>query len=419
MNAIIPVHPPAALWDRYVSLLPNLKLLLRLKCLLVPAVTKSDFVECLKAAGSRAPDGKAWTVASVSNWCDELRRPGLLTADDACPPELLCQVAADAVACEDATALITAVRKLFPVRTRSLYSYGYSDTTQRDAMCRLIRLAVFTNDAADFIANRDLCDQAFGPGTTLRFLDARFSGVPLETDWIASRHPAIQAPLLKARLDAFVVTGQAGPDMPETIALARKQQGLTGFGEIRTQLLRCDLLAGRVDSLRAASTATGSNTSETRQALEGALAFLEGRNDAAIMLYRDALKLRRKRLGRRKLFLEDEHGVLFLMALLRANDASAAREIQTGLDIALFEFEAPRGRRPAGCIGRCRRCSGWSRGSMRRRANCCRAAQGDAAEPFSAACVALAEYAVDPDLAREQRRPTLPPASSNCATCCR
>jgi hypothetical protein len=30
MNAIIPVHPPAALWDRYVSLLPNLKLLVRL-----------------------------------------------------------------------------------------------------------------------------------------------------------------------------------------------------------------------------------------------------------------------------------------------------------------------------------------------------------------------------------------------------
>jgi superfamily II DNA or RNA helicase len=405
MNAIIPIHPPAALWDRYVSLLPNLKLLVRLKSLLVPPVTKSDFVECLKAAGSRTPDGRAWTVASVSSWCDELRRPGLLTADDGCPPDLLCQVAADAGASEDAPALVTAIRQLFPARTRSIYSYSYSDTTRRDAMYRLIRLAVYTNDAAEFIANRELCDQAFGPRTTLRFLDTTFSGVPLETDWIASRHPAIRTLLLEARLNAFVVTGQDGPDMPQTIALARKQQGLTGFGEIRTQLLRCDLLAGRVDHLRAASTAIGSHTSETRQALEGAIAFLEGHNDAALKFYRDALKLRRKRLGKRKAFLEHEHRVLFLMALLRANDAGLHTEIQTGIESAISEFDA------AALEG------GLQAGIQAVQAMLClvqgmeakardlvgrlRKAMPDA--PFAAACVVLAEHAVDPARSRKHR----------------
>ena len=370
MNAIIPIHPPAALWDRYVSLLPNLKLLVRLKSLLVPPVTKSDFVECLKAAGSRTPDGRAWTVASVSSWCDELRRPGLLTADDGCPPDLLCQVAADAGASEDAPALVTAIRQLFPARTRSIYSYSYSDTTRRDAMYRLIRLAVYTNDAAEFIANRELCDQAFGPRTTLRFLDTTFSGVPLETDWIASRHPAIRTLLLEARLNAFVVTGQDGPDMPQTIALARKQQGLTGFGEIRTQLLRCDLLAGRVDHLRAASTAIGSHTSETRQALEGAIAFLEGHNDAALKFYRDALKLRRKRLGKRK--------AEFDAAALEGGLQAGIQAVQAMLCL-VQGMEA----KARDLVGRLRK------------------AMPDA--PFAAACVVLAEHAVDPARSRKHR----------------
>jgi hypothetical protein len=40
------------------------------------------------------------------------------------------------------------------------------------------------------------------------------------------------------------------------------------------------------------------------------------------------------------------------------------------------------------------------------------------AEPLSAACVALAEHAVDADL-RMLSAPTSPPLRGSCATCCR
>ncbi len=56
----------AVLWDRYLGLAPSLRLLLRLKSLIMPPATRSDFVECLRATGSRTPDGKAWSAASVN-----------------------------------------------------------------------------------------------------------------------------------------------------------------------------------------------------------------------------------------------------------------------------------------------------------------------------------------------------------------
>ena len=89
MNAISPRSPAATLWDRYVRLPPSLRMLLRLKSLIVPGATKSEFVECIKASGSRTPDGKIWTAVSVNTWSDELRRQGLMTAENACAPALL------------------------------------------------------------------------------------------------------------------------------------------------------------------------------------------------------------------------------------------------------------------------------------------------------------------------------------------
>src|SRR5258708_5513052 len=92
-------------WDRYLGLAPSLRQLLRLKSLIMPPATKSDFVECLRATGSRTADGKAWSAVSVNTWSDELRRQGLMTADHACQPAFLHLIAADAGASGDADAL--------------------------------------------------------------------------------------------------------------------------------------------------------------------------------------------------------------------------------------------------------------------------------------------------------------------------
>ena len=380
---------------------PIPKLFVRLKSLIFAATTKNEFVDCLRATGLRPPDGKMWQPQAVSAMLNDLLRQGMVTEAFACAPALLHQVAADAAASEDAAALTAAIRKVFPAQGLNSYYYASFQATVRDATLRLIRLAVYTNDQADFITNRDLCDRTFGPHRTVIFLATTFHGVPLEADWIASRHDAIQAPLLEAKLNAFIVTGLAGPEMLATIALARNQQGQPGFGDLRVQLLRCDLLSGRVDELRDGAKAVEDSAGDTRQALEGAVAFLEGRNDAALLHYRDALKLRRKRLGRRKVFLENEHRVLFLMALLRANNAALHGEIQTGLDAAMAESEEAA---YDGALLALQAMLWLVQGlEVKARDILAKLRIAMPPAPFAAACVALADYAVDAAVSRGNR----------------
>ena len=394
--------PPATLWDRYVQLTPGLRLLLRLKSLIVPpgTVTKADFVACLQATGSRAPDGKAWSGVAASTGFDALRRQGLLTADNACLPALVHPVAVDAGASEEAWALAAAINRVLPGQ-RPAYSYSSAIMTVREAVHRLLRLAVYTNDEADFIRNRDLCDKVLAPETTAAVLANAFYDVPLETGWIASRHPVIQAPLLEAKLRAFIVTGLAGAEMPGMVALCHERRGQAAFAGMTAQLARYDLLAGARDALQDDLKALGGGTDDTRLAVEGTLAFLDGRNEAALTHFRDALKARRKRIGKRKLFLPGEHGLFFLMALLRANDAALHAEMRTGLDAVLstLENESEGG----GLLAM--QALLWLVQGLETKARelMARLRRAMPSSPLSAACVALVEYAVDPDLSRGNR----------------
>jgi superfamily II DNA or RNA helicase len=395
MNAISPSLSSAALWDRYVRLPPEAKLVLRLKSLIVPGVPRGDFANVLARTGLRTIAGRSWSSQSVNPVINDLLSQGFLTADLDCEPGLLHHVAADAAASEDAKLLAQAIRLVLPAQNPN----RYYESTDSKALWRLIRLEVYTNNEVEFRLNRNLCDKTFGPQSTVMTLATAFYDAPLEAAWIASRHPEIQALLLEARLNSFIVTGQGGPDMPGIIELGRRQRGQAGFGGLAAQLLRYDLLAERLEALRdAAQTAI---EADARQSLEGAVAFLEGRNDAALLHYREALKLRRKRLGKRKLFLEQEHRVLFLLALLGANDAALHAEIQAGLDAAFSESEMAA--RDGGLLAM--QAVLWLVQGLEPKARELLASLRNTklTAPLAVACVSLAEHAVDRAISREKR----------------
>jgi len=392
--------PPsdADLWDRYAKLPASAKLVLHLKGLLFLPTTKTVFLECLTRSGLRAPDGKAWSSRSVNVVLEELRRQCLLTEDLACPPALLHPVAADAAASAHGDVLVAAVRRAFPAR-RSMSYYSSGQQVDCDALRRLIRLAVYANDAAGFSASRELHDKECGPSRAADLLGLLFTAIPLGADWLASRHPAIQLALFDAKLSTFLQTGVPGPDLAALVAHYRAQQEQAGFAAIRPALLLFDLLAGRLGDVQHGIAAIEDPADVTRQMLEGTVEFLSGRNDAALQHYRDALKLHRKQAGKRKLFLDGVHGLFFLMALLRANDAALQKEVQAGIDAVLSSPSAYAGGVLAlqallwlaqGPEPKARALLGQLRAAM-------------PAEPLSAACVALAEHAVDVDLTHAHR----------------
>jgi superfamily II DNA or RNA helicase len=400
MNAIIPQPSSANALNRYVQLPPSLKLLLRLKSLIVPAGTKSEFVECLRSTGSRTADGKAWSAISVNACCEELRRQNLMTSDQACEPDLVHLIAADAGSSDDAAMLAGAIRRLFRAQRSSAYYYLPSPLVMPESVHRLIRLAVYTNEETEFVQARDLYDKTRAPHRTVMVLADSFHAVPLRAEWIATRHPVIQALLLEARLISFIATGLPDPETAAIIALSRTLKAQDGFADMRVQLLRYDLLAGRIDDVRQGLETLQDTAGDTRQALEGAVAFLEGRDDEARTFYRDALKLYRKRIGKRAVYLPGEHGIFFLLAQLRASDAGLHAEIQLGLDTAMADRSEPM---YAGFLAI--QAMLWLVQGFQSKVADLSAGLSDiqSAGVLPAACIALAQHVVDPGISHKHR----------------
>ena len=322
---------PNALWSQYEQLPPGAKLILRLKSLVRQQTSKQAFFDCLTRRGLKMPDGKGWSGATVNTALDDLVSCGMLTDQFVVHPALVHPVAADAAASADGVALIGAVRKAFSAQSSSRHYY-YKPGLLADAFARMIHLAIYANDEADFNAQCASFNRDLAPYRAASRIADMFGHAPLTPEWFASRKPDIQAALLQSQLEAVRQTGVASPALPDLLAAYQAQRGLTA--PVLLSIALHDLLAGRLDAVRTAvEDLKGAGWDIERQSLAAAAAFLAGQNDEALALYRDALKLLRKKLSKRKIFLDGEHGVFFLLALLRANDAGLHAEIEAGLDI--------------------------------------------------------------------------------------
>ena len=327
------IRPNAeSLWERYDRLSPGPKTVLRLKSLVFLSTNKSAFLDCLIRSGLRTPEGRAWAGPATNTALEALRRDDLLDVDHTCPPALLHPVAIDAVASPEGERMVAAVRRAFPSLVSGQH-YARPQETNPEPLIRLARLAVYANDEDGFIAERDRHDSALAPQRLTTALGALLAPAPFAPDWIDSRAPAIQAGLFEGRIAALLSGHLAIPGLAELIARYRKLQDGPGFAPVRRALLAHDVLALRLDAAGDALAKLDAADAPLRLAAEATLRFLAGQNARAIGLYRAALKELRKQAGKRKLFLDGAHGLFFLMALLRANDATLHAEIQAGIDV--------------------------------------------------------------------------------------
>jgi superfamily II DNA or RNA helicase len=378
------------LWDRYGRLGAAHKTVMQLKALVWLPGNKTAFLSCLTRTGLRGPDGKTWASRSLNTALDDLLAHKLLMDDLACAPALLHLVAADAMASANGMCLAEAVRASFPIRPKPAY-YSYREDIDTAAAPRLLRLAIYANDEAGFTAARDLHDKEAALPPSAEVIAAVFAWVPLAPDWLASRRTVIRFALFDVKVSALLWTGTSGPDTAAVIARYRAERTAAGISPV---LLSYDLLAGRLDEVR--REAVGAD-GVLRQALEGAVAFLEARNADALAYYRDALKLHRKQVGKRKVFLDGLHGLLFLLALLGADDAGVLAEAQAGLDAAARTDS----HYAAGFFAL--QVMVWLAQGLEAKARDMvgQLQLAKVAEPLSAACVALAAFAINAESARK------------------
>ena len=387
-----------ALWDRYTSLPRGPKTVLRLKSLVFLVSNKTAFLDCISRSGLRTPEGRPWTGPAVNAALDLLRREDLLDVDHACPLSLLHPVTLDAIASPEGELMVAAVSRFFPAQPAAGMFRPNKPMTDPAPLIRLARLFIYANDEAGFIAQSDKHDSTFAPQRLTTSLGRLFYQEPLAADWLDSRAPTIQQALFEGRVTAFLTGDLAIPGMPDLIARYREQQNRPGFAPVRRALLEHDLLALRLNEARGLLVNLDEADAKLRQSAAATLCFLAGENAEAIKLYRAVLKEQRKQAGKRKAFLDGPHGLFFLMALLRANDATLHAEIQAGIDILPLD-QRPH---PAGWLAL--QMLLWLaqglEGKAREQSE--RLKDLRTADPLGDACLALAEYAIDPHRARRR-----------------
>ncbi len=385
----------ATSWSRYTGLSVVETMVMRLKALIGSPTTKTAFFNALRATETRAPDGRAWSVGALNPILDGLQRKGLLDAEYACVATLLHPVTVDAIDSDEGKALVKAVRSSFPAESRSGFSSSYSMQADPDALRRL-RLAVYANDEVEYTRLLDRYENDYNPARGPHFLERLFLGAPLGLDWMVGRAVPIRYAAFFIKLDGFLQSGTADPDLAPMLDHVRAHQHEPEYAAFKWKLLQADLLAGRLADAEAKIAGIEDAQGYQRPVFQGTVDFLSGRNDAAIANYRMSLKLYRKHVGKRKVFLNGSNGVFFLLALLNARDPALHAEVQAGLDSVGHE-----GNRYGGAFHAVQALLWLMQGFDAKARGLLEHLRGvKPGEPLSGACLALAEYFVDADLAR-------------------
>ena len=391
---------------RQVAMLnPTELMVLRLKALIGQATNKGEFLSIMHATRTRGPDGRPWSAQAVNGALDRLVSMGLLVDGEySCFTIFWHTLVVEAMKAPEGPALLQAVLGSFPESGRSAWG-SYSIQTDTVVLRRL-RLAIYAGDTETYLQLLEAYSKEFTRARGPHLLETLFREATLDIEWLAGRHPDIQYALFAVKLEHFLSTGQMSPDLAALVTYYRAQEDAPGFESFRWLLLRSDLMAGRIGVVRrkvdAFPVAMGENAETDRLLLLGSADFLEGRNDEALGNFRQALKVYRKRIGKRKVFFNGPNGLFFLLALIAANDAAVHTELLANLDgvdhtgnvfgpgfravqalLWLLQGMEPKAREALVDIRR-----------------------GGSREPMSVACLTLVELLVDPALARKHIKET-------------
>jgi superfamily II DNA or RNA helicase len=319
---------------QFVHLSEAERAILRLKALVGIATNKSDFMSVLNAAGIRAPGGLAWSHKSLSPIVDRLMAIGLLKADQSCVEPLRHSLAAEMMAAPEGRKAADAMRRTFSTDAGRHY-FSYSPQSDASACVRL-RLAIYENDVDAWRRLVTEYDKVYSRALGPHILEELFAKTVLEVSWLATRDLDIQFRLFWRKLERFLLGGQPTADMPAILAHYRAREDRPDHAKFKWELLRVDILEGRLASVRrkieSMPEAAPETAASSRFLLLGSLDFLEGQNDEALFGFRQALKLYKKEVGKRKLFFNDSNGLFFLLGMIRTNDSALHAEIQTHLD---------------------------------------------------------------------------------------
>jgi superfamily II DNA or RNA helicase len=322
--------------DLLATLSPLERTLAEVKALLVRPQTKGEFLDLVRGLRLPTPDGKAWNIAKLQDCVDGLHRKKILAADLSIERGWIDPLTLAALGRPGGKELIRALRLLLPKspREEKRSYWDYVPAPHQDELLhRSIRLAALVNDAVEVERLTALLERDQDENE-LRVSPLIFASCPADPGFIGTLAPKLQDRIVTAHIEMLVDFGVVNERASALIAAVRARGVQPDQPRLDCALLRLDILSEHLISAQARIDRVRATDPVAAIAAEASIAFLAGRNAEALVLFRDALKLRRKLLGKRKMVLPDESGLLHLLALFASGDIGLQPELEALLAVA-------------------------------------------------------------------------------------
>jgi hypothetical protein len=299
-------------------------------------MTKDAFLAIVRAAGVPTVVGGVWSAPRLTESLQRLTRKGLLRGDGQILPDWREALTLQAARRPGGAARIAAVRAAAPKswfdRNQS-YRY-WNDPVWHDdtALARTARLMALGDDG-------DGVERLIG--RVEASVDARESVVapillrhtPTDVDFLDGLGPGLRDRVCSAHVERLLEYGIVDAGVSEMIAALRdRDQNWSEWPRLDLALFRLDLIGERREAATTRIARLSGADPAWAMAAEAALAFLEGPPRDSLPGFREALKRRRKALGRRKIALTSDLGLYHLLAMFAAGDDGLLGEIATQLE---------------------------------------------------------------------------------------
>lgn len=385
---------PDFFWRSYEALGLLERRVMELKALIGAATSKSVFFAALRASGTSGPGGKSWTVLSLNPILEALTKQGLLNSAFVCAPALAHRLSRLVAESADRAHLVKGLERALPGSPREQKpSYYFGSRISDSDLFRRLRLAIYVNDAVEFVRlvaifhGEDDDDR----GASLsRFL----CSLPADVEWLEGRSAPIRAAFAASIVSGFLDRGLDRGDLAAAVDILSREAAPSM--EAACLLIRRALLAGAFDEAVSRANALAPEENHILAATHASIAFLTGDTARALAGFRDALKQTKKRLSKRRIVLDAEFGLLHVLALLQAHDATLHAVIRTLLDIGMSDGQP--------CVAAYVALEGLLHLAAGQesfaRISAAKIAKLNTGQPLARALISLAEFALDRDAAR-------------------
>jgi len=310
----------------YHKLPEQLKALMRLKALLYFKTPVESVRVCFYDLSYLFPSNTSLSIFEFNTLQDQLKSRKLLDRDGSIPSNLVHSLTLDALESDYAPQYLKAME----TGSAKMKHRFYSSYSSHEEEINAFRLSIYTLKEDVYKTQ----SKKFTSTELNRFFQYFFLEEPLEISWLKARFLEVQRAILYMKLTSFCLMGilvdQMSLLLDHYIPL-RGQEEDAFFDQI---FLLYDVLSGN----REKATQTLSRIKEEDSftlSLRGMVAFLAHNNDQALGYFDLSLKALKKLTHKKKVSLDSQATLFYVLALFKTGKREAYAKIQTLLETAI------------------------------------------------------------------------------------